>query len=317
MLTINFVFYLDFLVFAIFSSLLITEIMGAIILLAWWKRYRRTVLHYIVPVWEVTGTFGAFWVVLSDFAFPGVLIPLAGLYAGAIMIFLILFVARNSTIVFGEYIIKKGWLDERKLYAGYSVSTIFIGIVVLYVLSGVIGGVGISLATLQVNAFAWLYNPADIIFVVGALILIVGLAPVFYGAEEMKIASLIITPVGLAVSLVSLYMFQGSSLSYLVAIPVVLSLLPAVLFNMEEFSSLVRNKAFFIAWLSVDLFSLNFLVYPDAFGMSLPVDSLTTSGSMAVAYFDITLVGGILLAVLISLYALAAGRRARASGAGA
>lgn len=167
------------------------------------------------------------------------------------------------------------------------------------------------------NPFAWLYNPADIIFVLGALILIVGLAPVFYGAEEMKIASLIITPVGLAVSLVSLYMFQGSSLSYLVAIPVVLSLLPAVLFNMEEFSSLVRNKAFFIAWLSVDLFSLNFLVYPDAFGMSLPVDSLTTSGSMAVAYFDITLVGGILLAVLISLYALAAGRRARASGAGA
>lgn len=141
MLTINFVFYLDFLVFAIFSSLLITEIMGAIILLAWWKRYRRTVLQYIVPVWEVTGTFGAFWVVLSDFAFPGVLIPLAGLYAGAIMIFLILFVARNSTIVFGEYIIKKGWLDERKLYAGYSVSTLFIGIVVLYVLSGVIGGV--------------------------------------------------------------------------------------------------------------------------------------------------------------------------------
>ncbi len=309
MLIINSIFYLDFLVFGIFASLLISEIMGSIILLLWWEKYRKPVLQYIVPIWEVTGTFGAFWVVLSDFAFPSILIPLAELYSGAIMIFLILFVARNSTITFGEFIIKKGWLDERKLYSGYALSSILIGVVVLYVLSGVIGGYGVSLGPVNVNAMTWISKPADLVFLIGAVILMIGLAPVFYGATEMAKFSVIFTAIGLIVSSVSLYLYEGSALSYLVIIPICLTILPAIFFNIRQLVSIVTNKLVFISWLSIDIFSLNFLVYPNAFGQSVPVDALTTSGPMTAAYFDITLVGGIILAVLIALYAIAVSRK--------
>jgi len=52
---------------------------------------------------------------------------------------------------------------------------------------------------------------------------------------------------------------------------------------------------------NLTLFSLNFLVYPTAFG-KLSVDSLTTNGTMANAYIIMTLTGLVLLAILLALY---------------
>lgn len=309
-------FYLNFYVFSVFAALLATEIMGGVILILWWNRYRRAVLEYIIPVWEVTGTFGAFWVVLSDFAFPDILIPLAGLYAAAIMIFLIFFVARNSSIAFGEFIIKKGWLDERKLYTAYSLSTVLIGLIVLYILSGIIGGYGVNLSQLNVNLASWIAHPADLLFIIGAVVIMIGLAPVFYGARDMAHKSLIITIAGTVISAVSLYMFKFSGLSALIAVPVILTVMPPVLFMTGRFAAVVSNKLVFLAWLSFDLFSLSFMVYPTAFGGAVSVDSLTATGPMVGAYFAISLVGGIILAVLVAFYAIAVKRKGRTGTTG-
>ncbi|MEM0155324.1 MAG: hypothetical protein QW597_01810 [Thermoplasmataceae archaeon] len=309
MLTINGIFYLNFLVFGIFAALLCTEIMGAVVLIVWWNKYRKPVLEYIIPIWEITGTFGAFWVVLSDFAFPAIINPLAGLYAAAIMLFLILFVARNASIAFGEYIIKKGWLDERKLYTIYAFVTLLIGIVVLYILSGVIGGYGVNMTDLNVNLAAWFSHPADILFILGAVIILLGLAPVFFGVRELANMSLLFTTVGVVISAITVYLFEGSGISLMVIIPIILTLAPAILFRYGQLVQFLTNKLFFIIWLTVDLFFLNFMVYPRAFGQSLAVDSLTTSGPMVYAYFIITLIGGIILAVLIALFSVAVSRK--------
>ncbi len=290
--------------------------MGSVVLLIWWNKYRKPVLEYIVPVWEVTGTFGAFWVVLSDFAFPDIIIPLTGLYAAAIMIFLILIVARNTSIAFGEFIIKKGWLDERKLYTGYALSTVLLGLMVLYILSGVIGGYGVDLQAMNVSVAAWISNPADILFIIGTVVILVGLAPVFYGAKDLRKASLLFSITGIVISVVSLYLFKFSALSAIVVVPVILTLLPAVLFQVDSTASLVTNKLLFLAWLSVDLFSLYFMVYPTAFGGILSVDSITTSGPMGSAYFIISLIGGIILSILVAFYAIAVSRKNRPGASG-
>ena len=109
---------MNFATFAIFTALLITEVMGAVLLLFFYKDTKSSVLQYVVPIWEVTGTFGAFWVVTSYFAYPTLLIPVATLFAPLLIVFLILFVARNSSIVFGEFIKKRRWLDEIKALSG-------------------------------------------------------------------------------------------------------------------------------------------------------------------------------------------------------
>lgn len=313
-LTINSIFYLNFFVFAIFAALLSTEIMGSVVLLLLWKKYKTPVLQYIVPIWEITGTFGAFWVVLSDFAFPSVIVPVAGLFAAAIMVFLILFVARNASIAFGEYIIKRGWLDERKLYTIYSLSTVLMGLVVLYILSGLIGGYGVSLSPFNVNFVTWISHPADLLFIIGTVVILVGLAPVFFGVRDLANMSLLFTTIGTIISAVTVYLFEGNGISWLVVFPIVLTILPSLLFRYGKLLTLLTNKLFFIVWLSVDLFTLNFMVYPKVFGQTLSVDSVTTGGPMVGAYFLVTLVGGIILAILIAIFSIAVSRKKAIEG---
>ncbi len=303
--TINLIFYVTFLVFSVFATLLITEIMGSVLMLIAWDRTRSKVLEYIVPIWEVTGTFGVFWVVVVDFSFPGILIPAAHIYAVAIMLFLILMVARNASIVFGEYIMKKGWLDEKKLYRAYSLSTIALGTVVLVILSSIISGKGVDLATLEFQLGAWLSSGGSYAFIIGTLLIGVGLAPAFFGLKELRFLSLPATFTGVGLSLLSYYLYLPALLSPYIAIPVVITLLVPVLFSVEKTNALVANKLVFALVSVVILFSLNFLVYPSAFGKTLVVDSVTTSGPMVQAFFYITVIGGFILAAMITVYLFA------------
>lgn len=303
--TINLIFYVTFLIFSVFATLLITEIMGSVLMLLAWDRTRSKVLGYIVPIWEVTGTFGVFWVVVVDFSFPGILIPAAHIYAVAIMLFLILMVARNSSIVFGEYIMKKGWLDEKKLYRAYSLSTIALGTVVLVILSSIISGKGVDLANLEFQLGPWLSSGGSYAFIIGTLLIGVGLAPPFFGLKELRFLSLPATSTGVGLSLLSYYLYLPALLSPYIAIPVVITLLVPVLFSMEKTNALMANKLVFAVVSVVILFSLNFLVYPNAFGKALAVDSITTAGPMAGAFITITVLGGFLLAVMLAIYLFA------------
>ncbi len=309
MLTINILFGINYAVFAVFAVLVITEMMGSVLMLVAWDSVKGKVLDYVVPVWEVTGTFGAFWVVASDFAYPRILIPLASIFSAAIAIFLILFVARNSTIVFAEFIKKRGWLDEKKLYTGYSLSTLLLGLVVLVIITGIIGGNGIDFRNLTFSVSSWAGNATSWLFIIGALLMAIGLAPVFYDLAPLKKLVFPFTIAGLVVSVVSLYLFRHGSLPFLVAIPIILALLVPVLYYLPSAVKIVTNKVFFIALVSADIFSLEFMVYPTAFGGNINVDSLISSGPMASAYVAITVVGLVILAVLIALYSIAVHRR--------
>ena len=309
MLIINILFGINFAVFAVFAVLIITEMMGSLLMLIAWEAVRKKVLDYIVPVWEVTGTFGAFWVVASDFAYPKILIPLASIFSAAIAVFLILFVARNSTIVFAEFIKKKGWLDEKKLYTGYSISTLLLGLVVLVIITGIIGGNGIDLSRLTFSVSAWAGNAASWFFIIGALLIAVGLAPVFYDLAPLKKLVVPFTVAGLVVSVISMDLFKHGAVPFLVVVPIILALLVPILYYIPNTVKLVTNKVFFIAWASADVFSLEFMVYPTAFGGNIDVNSLISSGPMASAYVAITVVGLVILAVLIALYSIAVYRK--------
>lgn len=308
MLTISLIFYASFLIFAVFATLLITEIMGSVLMLIAWDNVKSRVLEYIVPIWEVTGTFGVFWVVVVDFSFPSILIPAAHIYAVAIMLFLILIVARNASIVFGEYIIKRGWLDEKKLYMAYSASTIALGIVVLVMLSSIISGSGVDLASGVFNIGTWLSSGGSYAFILGTLLIGVGLAPVFYGLKPLRFIALPATATGVTLSILSYYLYLPSLVSPMILVPAILTLLVPVLFSVDKAYSIVTNKLVFATVSVVILFSLNFLVYPEAFGKALPVDSVTTSGPMASAFFTITLIGGLLLAAMLVIYLFAVKR---------
>jgi len=293
--------------FAIFAALLITEIMGSVLLLVAWGAAREKVMDYIVPIWEITGTFGALWVVTGDFAYPSLLVPVAALFAPLLTVFLILFVARNASIVFGEFIIKKGWLDEVKLYRAYALSTIVLGLTVLVLLSALVGGQGVDLSAGTFSLASWV-TAGSVVFVLGTLLLAVGLAPAFFDLAPFRRLVLPFTCLGMALSVLSYYLMSASLLTWWMAVPVLLTLLAGLLYLWPRTTRILANKAVFILAVSIVVFSLQPLVYPKVIGQALPIDSVTTSGVMASTFLWITLIGGIVLAAMLCLYVRFAAR---------
>jgi len=297
---VNGIFAVNYAAFSMFSALLITEIMGAVGLLIAWPS-RSKVLDYLVPIWEVTGTFGALWVVTGDFAYPALLVPVAALFTPLLIVFLILFVARNTSISFAEFITKRGWLDEEKLYKSYAVSTVVLGLVVLVLLSALVGGQGVNLTTGSFSIASWA-TAGSVVFIVGTLLLAVGLAPVLFDLSALRSLVLPLTALGIILSVLSYWLMSPGLITPWMTAPVLLTLVVASLYTWRRTSRMVTNKAVFLAVLSVIIFSLQPLVYPKAIGQALSIDAVTTTGPMADAFFTITAVGGLLLALMLVLY---------------
>lgn len=307
MRAINLIFEVNYAAFSVFAALLISEIMGAILLLVDWGSARRRVLDYVVPIWEITGTFGALWVVTGYFAYPSLLVPVAAIFAPLLVFFLIFFVARNASISFAEFILKRGWLDEEKLYRAYALSTILLGLVVLVLLSALVGGQGVNLAAGTFSLASWA-DAGSIVFVLGTLSLAVGLAPAFFDLPSLRRLVLPLTTVGVALSVASYYLMSSALLTWWMAVPVVLTLLAGLLYLSPRTTRMVANKAVFLLLLSIVIFSLQPLVYPKVIGQALSVDAVTTSGVMASAFLTISAAGIVLLAAMLTLYISVASR---------
>lgn len=297
----NYTFYLVFAIFAAFMALFLSEAMGAFQLLFNWEKSNKKVISYITPIWEITGTFAAFWVVASDFAFPKIIVPLASIYAGEIMIFLIFFVARNATFVVGEFVSSKGLMTRKNMFRTYSIVTLFIGFIALLVVGGIIGSDGVSINSMSFSPVGWFMNPSSYMLILSAVFLIAGLSYVFYDAGNMG-RSAVFLLLGIMFGGVAFYLLNSAVLSVLIIIPVIIIVMPVVLSYIRKLRPLLKNKAFLVSWVALDVFTLNFLVYPTAFKGAINVQSVTASGPMDTAFFIITAFGLILLLGLFAIY---------------
>ena len=302
----NGIFEVNFAAFSVFAALLITEIMGAVVLLISWPA-KEKVLDYLVPVWEGTGTFGAFWVVTGDFAYPSLLVPVASLFAPLLVVFVTLWVARSAFISFAEFITKRGWLDEVKLYRAYALSTVVIGVVVLVLLSSLVGGQGVNLSTGSFSLASWA-TAGSAGFILGTLLLGIGFAPVFFDLPALRGYVLPFAAGGVVLSVFSYWLMSPDLVTWSMSVPVLLTLLVGALYLWPRTVKIVTNKGVFHTVLSVIIFSLQFLVYPAAIGQALPIDAVTTAGAMADAFISMTIVGSSLLAVMLFLYVRIAAR---------
>jgi cytochrome d ubiquinol oxidase subunit II len=274
------------------------------------------VLEYAVPIWEVTGTFAAFWVVTGDMAYPMLLVPVATIFGALLTVFLVTLVARNASVVFGEFITKRKWLDARKLYKVYALSTLLLGVTVLILLSSLVSGAGVlsngagALST-PFDIVSWASQAGSWLFLLGTLLIAVGLAPVFFDLRLFAKEGLALTVAGVAVSLGAFYSYSPSLVTYYLAVPALLTIAANLLYLSKRTAAVVTNKAVFIAMLSVIVFSLQPLVYPRFVGQALPIDALTTAGPMVPVFYETTLVGGAILATILGVYMWAVSRPPR------
>ena len=307
----NYVFETNYAVFSVFASLLISEVVGSLVLLIFYDAAKDKVLQYAVPIWEVTGTFAAFWVVTGDMAYPSLLVPVATIFGALITVFLITLVGRNATIAFGEFISKKGWLDAKKLYKGYALSTVLLGITALVLLSALVSGAGVPSLKAPFDFGAWASQGGSWLFVTGTILIGLGLAPVFFDIRPMAKRFFPLTVLGIVVSIGAYYAYSASLVTAYMAVPVLLTLLANILYFSRRTAPMVTNKAVFLTVLSVVIFSLQFLVYPKFVGSTLPIDALTTSGPMAAVFYETTWGGGAFLAILLLVYLSVVSRQKR------
>lgn len=309
MSSINLVFEANFAIFAVFAALLMTEIMGSVLLIFLWDKTKEEVIEYADPIWEVTGTFGAFWVVNSYFAYPALLIPIARTFGIPIIVFLIFFVGRNSSIAFGENATRRTGADRKTLYRIYAISTLSVGVALLILFSSIVSGKGADPSAGTFSIASWVSSPGSLLFVSGTLVLVAGLAPVFFSLRLYRKMVLPATGIGLVASVASYYLYSPTLVAVWIVIPVVLTIATALLFFSDKTAKVVSNKAVFIALLSVTIFSLQFLIYPSMLGQTLSVDSATTSGVTASVFLVMTSIGGVLVAVMLAFFIMIAKRK--------
>jgi len=313
MSTINWLFEINFAIFAVFLLLFVTELMGGVLLLIAYDATKSKVLPYIVPMWEVTGTFAAFWVVTADFAYPKMLWPVATMLAGLILVFLILIVVRNASISFAELIVRRGWLNERRLYQLYGLATLGIGLVVLVILSAIVSGAGVDLAATSFSLWGWVTSSGSLLYIVGVLFIAVGLAPVFYDIGPLRRLSLPLTTVGVVIEAASLYLYSSSLLSVYFLVPGVLTVAAALLYTVKATAPIASHKFVFALLGAVIIFAQSYLVYPTAFQQAggLSVDAVTTTGPMVGMFYVLTAVGAVVVGLLMVLYMLTVWRAER------
>lgn len=289
----EYVFLIDYAIFSVFISLFLTEFMGSYQLIFNWKRSSDSVIHYITPVWEITGTFAAFWVVASDLIFPSAIIPVAYLYSGGIMIFLIFFVARNAAFVYGEYMNSGKLLSKRFLMYSYAFSTFALALIALFVISGIIGAGGVNIQNLSFNVGQWILDPYSWMFLISGALISWGLSYIFFDIGASWKSTLMVF-IGLLTGSVSLYSMDGAGFS-------ILPIISAVLISLVASSALTKlriKKSFFIPLLSVSVFLTYPLVYPYAFHRTVNVNSLINNGHLVNSFLIITVFGMILLSFL-------------------
>ncbi len=298
----NAVFGLNFLIMSIMLALFITESMGAMLFIFHYNGSKSRVSPYVIPIWELTGTFIAFWVVTSDFAYPSILIPAAYIYAVPLLILLIAFIGRNAFIIFGEFI-KKGRFSDRSMYSIFSVFECLFCLVFVIFASSVVTGGGVVLAKLAFNTGKWASTPGDVLFVIGAIVLMYGFSFIFYGLENYMRISMVASYLGIVLELVAVVWIHASisavPFSPVLAITIIIGVLAPILFYYRPTRKIIENKVVFLTLLTISIYPFYSLVYPKFFGGTLPVSDFLTNTAMSIAYFYITLGGGILLILML------------------
>ncbi|PYB68052.1 hypothetical protein DMB44_06005 [Thermoplasma sp. Kam2015] len=309
-------FAIQFFTTAAAIAFLLTELMGGVMLLLDWKNSGSKIMAYVAPVWEVTGTFLAMFVVETDATFAGILIPVAFAFAALLLVFLILFIIRNVAIILGEFAEKRRIFTDRQLYYIYVTSTLLLSVVFLAFVSAVISGHGVSIsitgnpvnslssvnnAQVTFNVIKWMVAPGDILFIISAVLITFGLAPALYDVRRFATVGIISAVLGFVLGIISLVQ-MGVHISPIIVIPALIIMGVPAMYLLNIAKNLLSNKAIFIVLLIISIYSLYFTVYPTAMGGKLVLSQVVTTGPMVLGTILTTAVGFTLLALMLSLY---------------
>lgn len=289
-------------IFSMFFAMLSMELMAASAILFRYKESEKKVIPFIIPIWEITGTFFVFYVVNLEALVPSILPLIAYTFISYILFFLIIFVLRNAAIISAEYVWKNRFANRKSLYKIYAVVTFVLGAVVLMIYASMISGAGINYSLQSFNASKFVSFLPNDGFVIGSAIILFGIASVFYNLFVDPIMTFVTVIVGMVIAGASFYEMGDLTTLSFVAIPIIITLAIPVLNFMKGARKYLHNKILFQGLLAVAVFFLAMTDYPYLLGKTLNVNDILNNSAMQIQIFYSTIVGGVILLLMTILF---------------
>ncbi|HVC58710.1 MAG TPA: cytochrome d ubiquinol oxidase subunit II [Candidatus Acidoferrales bacterium] len=149
-------YYLNYGILAAFLSMFAVELGMAIRAMCGYSVLKERIRHYVMPLWEITGTFAVFYIVDLVATYPNLVPVIAPIYIGPIIAAALLLILRNAFLAYGE--IMGGHAKEKQVFAIYSATTIIIAFILSAILGSVVSGSGVDVASGSLNVAAMLFN---------------------------------------------------------------------------------------------------------------------------------------------------------------
>ena len=289
-------------IFSMFFAMISSELMAASAIVFRYEESTSKVFKFLVPIWEVTGTFFVFYAVNIEALVPDALPFIAFTFTPYILVFLILYVGRNSAIISAEYIWRNRIISKKMLYRVYAVITYILGLMILVIFTAVISGAGVGFSNNSFNLFSFISFIPDDGFIIGSAVILFGLASVFYDLRVRDYLPIAVIIVGMLVAGPSLLAMHDLTDKYLLIPAAVLTIAPAVLRIFPKYRFIASSKLLIQGFLASSSFLIIFSLYPWLLGRSLKITTLLNSSVMQQQIFYTTIIGGILLLMLTIVF---------------
>ncbi|MCW1291505.1 MAG: hypothetical protein QXL76_00025 [Candidatus Rehaiarchaeum fermentans] len=282
-------FLINYLIFSAFLLLVLYDNSVVIYSILNYKKYKEKIKKYFLPIWEVLGTFGVFYVVNTEATFPLAIPLISSVFIIPILIAGLLFLLRNY--FFSNFENKS---SEESKYL-FIITSLILWFLVFSLLANVSNGYGINLLTKSINWFRWFTNPLLYVLLIVGFVSSLFIGNIIF--SEKKNLILFILYILIFSSLLAFlrfnYNFFTINLYLIYAYAAIILLFLLFIFMKSKFVTLI---SLILVFLSIFVVSSSF--YPYILGGLNMIEFL---GNSQISYyvFLITLIGGIFISVSI------------------
>lgn len=300
----NISYFINYGIFSAFILLFLLEVGVGLLSLIAFGKYREKLMRYIVPIWEINGTFGVFYVVNLEATYPSA-VPLVGtIYVIPVILTITVFMAHNGYIAYAEYI---GKTSQVALYMRiYGFSMLLVAFIAISMLTSSVSGIPINLKDSTMDLVMMFANYFNLLYFVGITLITVSVSMIFFEMKKpSKMLPIIfllaaVVLIAVATSLYTPYIF-ANFLKYLLYFTVVLTiLLVSYISYLKDYGIISKVMVVLGTYSAIMYYGL--LEYPYFFNGQVNALALMNSSVMTEYINAITLIGGVLTAMFITVF---------------
>jgi cytochrome d ubiquinol oxidase subunit II len=298
-------FFVNYGILAAFLVLFMFEVGMAFLAVLNYEKFKGLIMPYIVPIWEVNGTFAVFYVVNLEATYP-TLVPAVGtLFVAPLIFSFVIYAVHNGFLAYSEFIEKKE--PERLFMVIYGISTLIVAFVAVSMLTSSVSAIGISLKTLSITSYTFFLNGFNIMYFIGIFFLVLTITFILFSVKIIsKLLPLVFLVIALVFFFVPTYIYTHyifNNFLHYYPVFLIIFLLYAVsflLYYLERYRLVSKALLVLASYASIMYFGV--LEYPYFFNGAVNASAATVSGPISVAEDYITVIGGASVVIFMSVF---------------